>query len=106
MDASVEAVDGDIVHTLKNILVEDRENEISAIDPHNFIYTFSDTVGDRHRLNRDKAVIDLSTGEVPTLPVTRNDVLLESDGKVECSMLYLLLNVMVGMGHKEPCKLL
>ena len=43
MDASAEAVYGDIVLKFKNFLVEEGYNEISVIQ--NFIYSFSETVG-------------------------------------------------------------
>ena len=46
MDASVEAVDGDIVLKFKKFLVEEVENETSVSGTQNFIYTISDTVGE------------------------------------------------------------
>ena len=48
-----------------------------------------------------KAVIELSTEEVPAPPATGNDILLESYVKFGCSMLYLILTLMLGMGHEE-----
>ena len=86
MDAYVEAVDFDIVIKFKKFLVEEGENEI--IVSLNFIHRFSDTIDEVHGLNRGKAVIDLRTGDVPALPATGNDILLdsyiliESDGKI------------------------
>ena len=62
MDASIDAVDGEILLQFKNLLVEDRENEISVSGPQKLIYAFSDTVGEVHGSNRGKSVIDLSTG--------------------------------------------
>ena len=103
MDASVEAVDGDIVLELKKFLVKDGENEISVGGPQNFICAFADTVGEGRGSNRGEAVIDLSTGEVPAPPATGIDILLDSD---RCSMLYLILNLMLGMGHEETWLLL
>ena len=44
MDASVEAVYGDIVLKLKTFVVEEGENGISVSQ--NFVYAFSDTVGE------------------------------------------------------------
>ena len=52
MDASVDALDGDILLKFKNFLVEEGENEISVSK--NFIYTFDDTVGEGHVSKRDK----------------------------------------------------
>ena len=45
MDTSVEAVDGDIVLKFNKFLVEERGGEISVSGPHNFVYAFSDTIG-------------------------------------------------------------
>ena len=45
MDASVEAVDVDIVLKFKKFLVEEGGNEISFSGTQNSIYAFSDTVG-------------------------------------------------------------
>ena len=59
MDDSVEAVDGDIVLKFKKFIVEEEGNEISFDGPHNFIYTFSDTVDEVHGSNRGKAVIKI-----------------------------------------------
>ena len=77
MDASVEAVSCDIVLKFKKFLVEEGENYISVSQ--NFIYAFSDTVGEGHGSKRGKSVIELRTGEVPAPSVTGNDILLESD---------------------------
>ena len=82
MDTYVEAVDGDILIKFKKFLVEEGENEISFIQ--NIIYEFSDTDGEVHVSNRGEAVIDLSTGEVPVLTTTGNDILLDSDILLEC----------------------
>ena len=82
MDAYVEAIDGYIVIKFKKFLVEEGENEISFIQ--NIIYEFSDTDGEVHVSNRGEAVIDLSTGEVPVLTTTGNDILLDSDILLEC----------------------
>ena len=57
MDASVEAVDGNIVLNFKKILVEEGGNDSIVDGPHNFIYTFSDTVGEGHGSNRGKSVL-------------------------------------------------
>ena len=93
MEAYVEAADGDIVLKLKKFLVE-------GCGPHNFFYKFSDTVGEVHGLDRRKSVIVLITGEVPEPPETGNDILLDSDDKFGCSILYLILTMMLRMGHK------
>ena len=61
MDASVEAVDGDIVLKFKKYLGEEGGNEIIVDGPRNFIYAFSEPVGGGHDLNRVKAVINLSS---------------------------------------------
>ena len=82
MDTYVEAVDGDILIKFKKFLVEEGENKISFIQ--NIIYEFSDTDGEVHVSNRGEAVIDLSTGEVPVLTTTGNDILLDSDILLEC----------------------
>ena len=89
MDASVESVDGDIVLKFKKFLVEEGENVIIVDVPQNFIYAYSDTVGEGHGSNRVKVVIELSTGgkalepekdvPVPAPAATGNDVLLDSD---------------------------
>ena len=53
-------------------------------------------------------MIDLSKLEVPENPATGNDILIDSDillgsdEKLGCSMLYLILNLMLGMGQEEP----
>ena len=106
MYASVEAVYGDILIKFEKLLVEEGRNEISASVPQNFIYAFSDTVGEGHGLNRIKSVIILITVEVPAAPETGNGILLESDGKKLCSMLYLILTLMLGVGNEEPWMLL
>ena len=62
MDASVEAVDGYIVPKFKKFLVEEGGNEIIFYGPQNFIYEFSDTVGEGHGSNRGKYFIDISLG--------------------------------------------
>ena len=59
MDASVEAIKGDIVINVKKFLVEQVDNEISVSRSQNFIYTISDTVGEGHGSKRGKAVINL-----------------------------------------------
>ena len=82
MDASAEAVDGDILLKFKKFLVEEGENEISVSGPQNFIFVFVDTVGEGHGSNRGKAVIGLSTGEVLAPSATGNDILLDSDVKI------------------------
>ena len=79
MDASIEAVDCDILLKFKKFLVEEGENEISVSQ--SLIYSLSDTFGEWNGSNRVKAVIEISTGEVPTPPETGNDILLDSDGK-------------------------
>ena len=103
MDASDESVDSGIVIKFKKLLVEEGENEISVIGPQNFIHAFSGTVGEGHGSNRDKAVIYLSTGEVTAPSATGNDILLDSDEKIWMQyVLYLILTLMLGMGHGEP----
>ena len=82
MDDSVEAVDGDIVLKIKKFLVDYEENEICVSCPQNFIYAFSDTVGEGKVPNRGKSVIDLSAGEVPVPTATGDVILLDSDGKI------------------------
>ena len=105
MDASVEAVYGDIVLKLKTFVVEEGENGISVSQ--NFVYAFTDTIGDVNGSNRVKKVIDISTREVPAPPETENDIVLtviycltamENFG---CSMLYLILNLMLGMDTRN-----
>ena len=88
MYASFEVIYGDIVLKLKIFLVEEGENEINVSGPQNFIYAFSDTVGEGHCWNRVKSVIYLSTGEVTAPPATGKDILPESDGKIR--MQYVL----------------
>ena len=83
MNISVEAVDGDIVLKFKKFLVEEVENETSVSVTQKFIYAFSDTVGEGHGPSRDKSVIDLSTGEAKVSPETGNDILLDSDKKID-----------------------
>ena len=80
MDASIEAVDSDIVSKFKKFLVEEEENEISVSGNHNSIYAFVESVDEGHGSNRGKEVIGLSTGEVPSPPETGNYILLDSDG--------------------------
>ena len=46
MDASIEAIDGDIVLKFKKFLVEEGGNYIIVDGPQNFIYEFYDTVGE------------------------------------------------------------
>ena len=99
MDASVEAVDGNILLKFKRFLVEGGENEISVSGTHNFIYGFSDTVGKGHGSNRGKSMIEIIPGEVPAPPATGNDTLLDSNGKCGCSMLHLIPTLMLRMGH-------
>ena len=62
VDASFDAVDGDIVLNFKKFLVEEGGNDIIIDGPQNFIYSFSDTVGEGHGLNRGKAVINVRSG--------------------------------------------
>ena len=62
MDASVEAVDGDIVLKFKKFLVEEGVNEIIVDGPQNFIYEFSDAFGEVHVSNRAKSMINLIPG--------------------------------------------
>ena len=62
MDDYVEAVDGDIVLNFKKSLVEEWGNDIFVDVPQNFIYAFSDTVGELHSSNREKNVINISLG--------------------------------------------
>ena len=59
MDASVKAVDGDILIKFKKFLAEEGGNDMIFDDPHNFIYVFSDTVREGHGSNRRKDVINL-----------------------------------------------
>ena len=51
-------------------------------------------------------MIELSTGEVTAPPATGNDILIDSDGNFGCSMFYLILTLIFGMGHEEPWMLL
>ena len=81
-DTYVEDVDGGIVIKFKKFLVEEGGNEISVSGTQNFIYAFSDTVGEGNGANRGKAGIDLSTGEVQAQPEKWNDIILDSDGKI------------------------
>ena len=67
MSAYVETVNGDIVLKFNKLLVEEGENEISVSQ--NFLYVFSDTVG-------------------------------------EGSMFYLILTMILVVGHEEPWLLL
>ena len=62
MDASVEAVDGDIVLKFKKLLVEEGGKDMIFDAPQNFIYIFSDTIGEGHGSTRGKAVINLFLG--------------------------------------------
>ena len=77
MDASVEALYGEILLKFKKFVLEEGGNEISVSQ--NFIHAFSDTVGELHGSNRCNTVIGLSTVEVPAPPATDNDILLDSD---------------------------
>ena len=61
MDASVEAVDGDIVLKLKNLPVDEGVNDIIVDGTQNFIYTFSYTSDEGHVSKRDKDVINISS---------------------------------------------
>ena len=47
-------------------------------------------------------MIGLSTGEVMEPTETGNDILLYSNGKSGCIMLYLIITLMLGVGHEEP----
>ena len=98
MDASVEDVDGDIVLKFKKLLVDYEKNKICVSGHHNFIYAFSDTIGEGHCSNRGKVVIDLSIGEVPEPPATWNDILLDSDGKIR--MQYVVSGPDPGVGYE------
>ena len=82
MGASVEAVDCYIELKFKMFLVWKGGDKISVSGPQNLTYTFADTVREGHGSNRGKEVINLSTGEVPVAPVTRNYIILDSDGKI------------------------
>ena len=62
MDAYVEAVDGDIVLKFKKFLVEEGGDGIIVDGTQNFIYTFSDTVGEGYGSNRGKDIINPSLG--------------------------------------------
>ena len=62
MYASVEAVYGYTVIKFKKFLVKEGVNDIIVDGPQNFIYAFSDTVGEVHGSNRGKAVINISSG--------------------------------------------
>ena len=62
MDASVEAIDGDIVLKFKKFLVEEGGNGIIFDGPHKFIYEFADNVGEGNGSNRVKAIINISLG--------------------------------------------
>ena len=62
MDASLEAVYGEIVLKFKNFLLEEGGNEIIAGIPQNFIYEFSNTVGLVHGSNMGKYVINIILG--------------------------------------------
>ena len=81
MKPSVEAVDGDTVLKFQKFLVEEADNEISISVTQNFIYAFSDTVGEVHGSNRGKTAIYLTTGEVQVRPENWNCIILDSDGK-------------------------
>ena len=90
MEASIEAVDGDIVLKFKKFLVEEGENKISVNVPQKFTYAFVDTFGEEHGSNRDKALIELNTGEVLVRTETGNDIIIYSDGKFR--MQYVVSN--------------
>ena len=76
MDASVKALDGEILLKLKKFVLEEGGNEISVSQ--NFIHAFSDTIGDGHGAKKCKTVIGLSTGEVSAPSETGNELLLHS----------------------------
>ena len=99
MDPSVEAVDGDMLPSFKKFLVKEGENEISVSQ--NFIYAFHDNVGEGYGSNRGKSVIDLTTGEVPALPETGNDIILDSDGKIRMQYLLSDPDPDIGYGTRE-----
>ena len=61
MDASVEAVYGDIVLKFKKLLVEEGGNDMVFDAPQN-LSVFSGTVGEVHGSNRGKAVINIILG--------------------------------------------
>ena len=102
MNASIGDVCGDILLKFKKFLVEEGENDISVSGPHKFIYEFAYNVGAGHGSNKGNSVIDLITVEVPAAPETGNDILINSDVKIGCSMLYMIQTLMLGMGRKEP----
>ena len=54
MEASIEAVDGDIVLKFKKFLVGEVDNETSVSGNQKFIYAFSDTVGEGYGPNREQ----------------------------------------------------
>ena len=62
MDFSVEALDGGIVINFKKFLIEEGQNYSIVDGPQNFIYAFSDSVGEVHGSNRGKYVINISLG--------------------------------------------
>ena len=80
-DTYVEDVDGGIVIKFKKFLVEEGGNEISVSGTQNFIYAFSDTIGEGYGSNKGKAVIYLATGEFQVPPENWNYIILDSDGK-------------------------
>ena len=64
MDASVEAIDGDIVLKFKQFLVEEGGNDSIVNGPQNFFYAFSDTIREGHGSNRGKNVINIISGGI------------------------------------------
>ena len=62
MNASVEAVDGYIVLKFRKFLVDEGDNGISISGTQNFIYVFSNTVGEGYESNRGKAVMNIRSG--------------------------------------------
>ena len=102
MDASVEALDGDIVLKFNKLLVEEGRNEISASVPQNFIYAFSDTVGEGHGSNRGNQLLILAQDRFRSRQQMVMIYYLTVMAKFRFSMLYLILTLMLGMGHEEP----
>ena len=69
MNASIEAVDGDIVLKLNNFLLEEGGGYIIANGPQNFIYAFSYTYGEGHGSNRENILLLLAWVEPPNFLV-------------------------------------
>ena len=102
MDASIEAVYGDIVFKAKKFVVEEGGDEIIVSGPQKFFYYFSDTIGEGHGSNRGNVVLNLRTGQVPVPPATDKVIYyLTVIEKIGFSMLYLILTLMLGVGCEE-----